>query len=455
MLWEIGSFAKLPYGLLSNMEVCEKVVEDDFRMPCPKGCPSEVHALMTKCWQLEPDDRPTFHSLEADLRALVPKLNSKPIGYHKKSIAAPDAGADEAGAALHPKVVSPGGHGEYIETAENASPPVEENYLKVNTSKDSKAAEPDGSALYYSTNERGDAGDAQLYTDQRYSHLPDMQMAIKMAQAAKDVKPVEKDEAAPVQVVETDASRSEVVNEDTIQKPEDIGMPAGRPLSQDAGADSGVSGKTDTATSSPKSMSPSSTTHKPPSHAKLLAEGAAAGVKTLKKRPADSPKQVSPQTTSSSLAPTQESVEPKNSATSDGTPEWVEKSKAGLNREKNKSHMKIAHRAANVQQMEDETAEWIEATLEIKLDRPLQKALRSGQILCALLNALKPGMIKKIHAKKLAPMQRENIGWFLEGVRKFGVSESDCFMTNDLFEDSDMRQVLICLQSLHQQVEKC
>jgi serine/threonine protein kinase len=32
VLWEIGSFAKLPYGLLSNMEVCEKVVEDDYRM---------------------------------------------------------------------------------------------------------------------------------------------------------------------------------------------------------------------------------------------------------------------------------------------------------------------------------------------------------------------------------------------------------------------------------------
>ena len=27
------------YGLLSNMEVCDKVVEEDYRMPLPKGCP--------------------------------------------------------------------------------------------------------------------------------------------------------------------------------------------------------------------------------------------------------------------------------------------------------------------------------------------------------------------------------------------------------------------------------
>jgi hypothetical protein len=143
--------------------------------------------------------------------------------------------------------------------------------------------------------------------------------------------------------------------------------------------------------------------------------------------------------------------------TADGAaPDWVEESKkksGGLNR--GKSQMKIDHRAASQQQMEDEVVEWVEATLGIKLERPVQQALRSGQILCTLLNALKPGQVKKIHAKKLAPMQRENIGWFLEGVRLFGVSESDCFMTNDLFEGTDMRQVMICLTSLHVQVEKC
>lgn len=116
--------------------------------------------------------------------------------------------------------------------------------------------------------------------------------------------------------------------------------------------------------------------------------------------------------------------------------------------------MKIEHRSANLTRMEDEVAEWIERILPIKLERPIELQLRSGQILCALINAIKPGLIKKIHSKKLAPMQRENIGWFLEAVRQFHVSESDCFMTNDLFESADVRQVLICLSSLQKQIEK-
>ena len=43
VMWEIATFAKLPYGLLSNMEVCEKVVEEDYRMPQPKGYVPSMH----------------------------------------------------------------------------------------------------------------------------------------------------------------------------------------------------------------------------------------------------------------------------------------------------------------------------------------------------------------------------------------------------------------------------
>ena len=73
-------------------------------------------------------------------------------------------------------------------------------------------------------------------------------------------------------------------------------------------------------------------------------------------------------------------------------------------------------RANDYRRLTLQVTEWIEGVLGIKLDSPLQQALRSGQVLCSLINALKPGQIKKIHAKSLAPMQRENIGWFLEGV---------------------------------------
>jgi serine/threonine protein kinase len=37
VLWEIITFAKMPYAGLSNMEVVERVCEDDYRLPQPKG----------------------------------------------------------------------------------------------------------------------------------------------------------------------------------------------------------------------------------------------------------------------------------------------------------------------------------------------------------------------------------------------------------------------------------
>jgi hypothetical protein len=42
----------------------------------------------------------------------------------------------------------------------------------------------------------------------------------------------------------------------------------------------------------------------------------------------------------------------------------------------------------------------------------------------------------------------ENIGWFLEKSREYGVQESDLFMTVDLFEGGNMRQVALCISAL-------
>ncbi len=37
VMWEIVTFAKMPYAGMSNMEVVDRVCEDDYRLPCPKG----------------------------------------------------------------------------------------------------------------------------------------------------------------------------------------------------------------------------------------------------------------------------------------------------------------------------------------------------------------------------------------------------------------------------------
>jgi hypothetical protein len=78
----------------------------------------------------------------------------------------------------------------------------------------------------------------------------------------------------------------------------------------------------------------------------------------------------------------------------------------------------------------------------------LSAELKSGVVLCTLLNAISPGTVPKIQKSSMPFPQRENIKAFTEGARALGVPEHENFETNDLFEASNMKQVLICLLSL-------
>jgi hypothetical protein len=42
----------------------------------------------------------------------------------------------------------------------------------------------------------------------------------------------------------------------------------------------------------------------------------------------------------------------------------------------------------------------------------------------------------------------ENIGYFLDAAREYGLRDSDLFITVDLFEAQNMDQVAICLSAL-------
>jgi len=77
-----------------------------------------------------------------------------------------------------------------------------------------------------------------------------------------------------------------------------------------------------------------------------------------------------------------------------------------------------------------------------------QNVLKSGVILCKLVNAVCPGAVKKINKNKLPFMQMENITSFLSACRKLGFAESERFVTVDLFEGKNMSQVLLSLNIL-------
>ena len=74
-------------------------------------------------------------------------------------------------------------------------------------------------------------------------------------------------------------------------------------------------------------------------------------------------------------------------------------------------------------------------------------ALKSGEVLCLALEAVRPGLIPEIHRAKpgktlCALFQMENISHFLVAAIKLGVANDDLFDVEDLFEGEDMDAVM-------------
>ena len=101
---------------------------------------------------------------------------------------------------------------------------------------------------------------------------------------------------------------------------------------------------------------------------------------------------------------------------------------------------------------------WIGALLNIELEAgPLQQQLRSGEMLCEMVNVVSPGLIEKVaRAELLALMpesrrnarMRENIGLFVDACAELGVPQRDLFLTAELFEGKNWKSVLRAIHSL-------
>jgi len=100
---------------------------------------------------------------------------------------------------------------------------------------------------------------------------------------------------------------------------------------------------------------------------------------------------------------------------------------------------------------------WIEAVLGRGLgvseegvlsQEQFQEVLKDGSVLCELINALRPGSVKKINTMKAPFKQRENIELFLKGAADYGLKEQDLFQVNDLYESKNLYMVVDNLFSL-------
>ncbi|XP_077609319.1 ephrin type-A receptor 10, partial [Crocuta crocuta] len=70
VLWEVMAFGERPYWDMSGQDVI-KAVEDGFRLPPPRNCPSPLHRLMLDCWQKDPGERPRFSQIHSLLSKMV------------------------------------------------------------------------------------------------------------------------------------------------------------------------------------------------------------------------------------------------------------------------------------------------------------------------------------------------------------------------------------------------
>lgn len=69
LCYEIWTKGALPYKGMGNQKVWVATSEG-YRLPCPSGCPKEVHDIMLACWDAEPRKRASFSTLKKQFRQL-------------------------------------------------------------------------------------------------------------------------------------------------------------------------------------------------------------------------------------------------------------------------------------------------------------------------------------------------------------------------------------------------
>jgi hypothetical protein len=104
--------------------------------------------------------------------------------------------------------------------------------------------------------------------------------------------------------------------------------------------------------------------------------------------------------------------------------------------------------------LEQEAQRWIEQVTGISFSEgDFASSLKDGQLLCILVNTIKPGTIRKVETSKMPFKQMENISNFLKACRVLGCAEHDLFETVDLFEAKDLGVVVNCIHALGRKVQ--
>ncbi|KAL6600030.1 kinase-like protein [Neocallimastix sp. 'constans'] len=101
------------------------------------------------------------------------------------------------------------------------------------------------------------------------------------------------------------------------------------------------------------------------------------------------------------------------------------------------------------QEKEQKVIAFIESTIgeQLTINDNLQRTLRSGLILCRMIQKIKPELMPRISARPLPFLQMENIHNFLNAVKELGVKPVNLFQTAELYEGTNMKKVIHTLIS--------
>merc|ERR1719191_511709 len=105
-----------------------------------------------------------------------------------------------------------------------------------------------------------------------------------------------------------------------------------------------------------------------------------------------------------------------------------------------------AHRG--LPEMTEQAREWVCTIVGPLGDGTLQQELKSGVVLCNLINAIQPGCCRKPSPSAMPFKQMENISNYLAACDALGMPKHSSFQTVTLFEDQDLMQVVTNLHAL-------
>jgi len=104
--------------------------------------------------------------------------------------------------------------------------------------------------------------------------------------------------------------------------------------------------------------------------------------------------------------------------------------------------------------IEDGAVKWIEALTGAQVAGNVAQTLHTGQVLCELVNKIKPGTIRNINNAGMPFKERENISNFIKACRTLGVQEYALFSTDDLYDAKNMLSVIHCIHALGGAVQR-